>query len=329
MIAAQEAFDVVIAGGGAAGCVVAARLAESGSRSVLLLEAGPDLRANVPAEFRDGWRLAREFDWGYASEPDERGVVENLRRGKLLGGTSWVTRFALRGVPADYDDWVALGNAGWGFDDVLPYFRRLEDDVDFGDEPWHGDRGPMPVDRYLGVEPTETGAAGLEALEAAGFPTVEDHNRPGAVGAGRMPMTSRDGIRVTTADAYLPVGGEPPNLTIRPDAQVADVLFDGTRARGVRLVDGTVVEANRVVLSAGTYGTPPILHAVRHRPGRAPALRRDSRPGRSAGRRREPRRPRGDGRRLRRVAARPRRTRPPCRRHVPQRRSLERRGART
>lgn len=95
----MERFDVVIVGGGTAGCVVAARLSESGSRSVLLLEAGPDLRRSLPGEFRDGWRLAREFDWGYASEPDARGAIEDLRRGKLLGGTSWVTRFALRGSP--------------------------------------------------------------------------------------------------------------------------------------------------------------------------------------------------------------------------------------
>jgi choline dehydrogenase-like flavoprotein len=136
---------------GAAGCVVAARLAESPSRSVLLLEAGPDLRANVPAEIRDGWHITRDFDWGYASEPDRRGNVQNLWRNKLLGGTSWVTRFAPRGSVADYDEWATLGNAGWSSADVLPYFRRLEADADFGDEPWHSDRGPMPIRRYLNL----------------------------------------------------------------------------------------------------------------------------------------------------------------------------------
>jgi choline dehydrogenase len=141
-------FDVVIVGGGAAGSVVAARLSEDSSRSVLLLEAGPDLRADVPAEMRNGWTMTRDFDWGLTSESDERGVVENLRRGKLLGGTSWVTRFAVRGSPADYDEWGALGNPGWGFDEVLPYFNRLESDAEFGDEPWHGATGPIPVTRY-------------------------------------------------------------------------------------------------------------------------------------------------------------------------------------
>lgn len=188
---ANTVFDVVIVGGGAAGCVVAARLAESTAQSVLLLEAGPDRRAGLPDDIRDGWGISREgFDWGYTSEPDERGGVGNLWRTKLLGGTSWLTRFTPRGCPADYDEWTALGNAGWSFDDVLPYFIRLEADADFGDQPWHGDRGPMPSTRYHDLDYTEIGAAGLVALEATGFPIIEDHNRPGAVGAGRMPMNS-------------------------------------------------------------------------------------------------------------------------------------------
>ena len=258
-MAGTEEYHVIVVGGGAAGCVVAARLAETGSRSVLLLEAGPDLRASVPDALRDGWRLTPEFDWDYASEPDARGEVEDLRRGKLLGGTSWVTRFALRGSAADYDEWEAVGNDGWGFEDVLPYFKRLEADADFGDRPWHGDAGPMPISRYLNLDLTEIGAAGLQAFEAVGFPLVEDHNQPGAVGAGRMPLSSRAGTRVTTADAYLPVDGTPPNLSIRADTQVAEVVFEETRARGVRLVDGTVIEGDWVVLSAGTYGSPQIL----------------------------------------------------------------------
>jgi choline dehydrogenase len=259
LIAGKHAFDVVVVGGGSAGCVVAARLAETASRSVLLLEAGPDLRASVPEDLLDGWTLGGLPDWGFASEPDERGVVEGLRRGRLLGGTSWVTRFALRGSPADFDEWAALGNPGWGFEDVLPYFRRLESDAEFGDEPWHGDAGPIPVTRYPDLEPTEIGAATLEALEAVGFAAVEDHNRPGAVGAGRMPMSSRRGVRVTTADAYLPIGETPSNLTVRCESQVSDVVLEGDRATGVRVLDGTVVEAGRVILCAGTYASPAIL----------------------------------------------------------------------
>ena len=258
-MADHAAFDIVVVGGGAAGCVVAARLSESISGSVALLEAGPDLRADTPEGLHEGWQMVPDFDWGYVSEPDERGVGAALRRVKLLGGTSWVTRFAVRGSPADFDAWEALGNAGWGSDDVLPYFKRLETDIDFADRPWHGRDGPIPVDRYLQLEPTEVVAAAFDAMEATGFPPVEDHNRPGAVGVGRMPMSSRGGRRVTTADAYLPVGRTPPNLTIRPETEVANVLFDGNRATGVRLANGATVEAGHVVLAAGTYGSPAIL----------------------------------------------------------------------
>lgn len=149
----DEHFDVVVVGGGAAGCVMATRLSASGARSVLLLEA-PDRRTDLPDEIRDGWRLTRQFDWGYTSEPDEFGNIHDVRRVKLLGGTSWVTRFALRGSPADFDEWQTLGNPGWGFDDVLPYFKRLETDLDFGYEPWHGEQGPIPINRYCDLEGT-------------------------------------------------------------------------------------------------------------------------------------------------------------------------------
>jgi choline dehydrogenase len=255
----RQAWDFVVVGGGAAGCVVAARLAEAGSRSVLLLEAGPDLRSNLPEELRNGWTIERELhDWGYQSEP-HLGSPRPVRRKKLLGGTSWLTRFTPRGAPGDFNGWVELGNPGWGFEEVLPYFIRMETDLDFGSDPWHGDHGPMPSGRYLDQDHTPIVEAVLQALRSAGFPEAPDHNRPGAVGVGRMPMNTRSGVRVTTADAYLPFGATPSNLTIRSDAHVDQVLFDGLNARGVRLLDGSQVEAGWVVLCAGTYGTPAIL----------------------------------------------------------------------
>ena len=247
----------MVVGGGAAGCVVAARLAESGSRSVLLLEAGPDRRAAMPVALRDGWTIEREtFDWGYVSAGEP---PQPVRRKRVVGGTSWLTRFTPRGAPGDYDGWAALGLPGWGWRDVLPYFIKLERDVDFGDREWHGDRGPMPSARQLDLEFTDVTAGSVDALAAAGFPWIDDHNEPGAVGAGRMPMNVCDGRRITTADAYLPLGATPSNLTIRPDAVVDRVLFDGKTAVGVRLADGTIVEAGHVVLSAGVYGSPAIL----------------------------------------------------------------------
>lgn len=113
-------FDIGVVGGGTAVCVVARRLAESRAASVLLVEAGPDLRPRTPADLRDGWRLPTPPDWGFGSEPDALGATSKLRRGRLLGGISWFTRFAVRGAAADFDAWAARGNPGWSFDEVLP-----------------------------------------------------------------------------------------------------------------------------------------------------------------------------------------------------------------
>jgi len=262
-VARREAFDVTVVGGGAAGCVVARRLAESGDRTVLLLEAGPDLRADTPEVLRDGWGLptgpAWEWDWGYRAEPNAAGETPPLRRGRLLGGTSWLTRFAVRGAAADFDAWAAAGNPGWSFDEVLPVFRRLESDRDFGDRPWHGNEGPIPINRYPDPGRSPIHAAALRALDAAGFPEVEDHNERGAIGAGPMPMSTDDGRRVTTVDAYLPRSFEASGLTIRPDSLVASVEIEGGRATAVRLADGSRIEAGWIVLAGGVYGSPTLL----------------------------------------------------------------------
>ena len=249
-------------GGGAAGCVLARRLADSG-RSVLLLEAGPDLGLGVGPALLDGWRNPQgpdwTTDWGYESEPGADRNPMKLRRGKLLGGTSWLTRFAVRGHPVDFDAWAARGNPGWTFADVLPTFRRLEADADFGDEPWHGDAGPMRIDRYVALRRSAIHDAAVEAFGDLGFPTVADHNAPGAVGAGPMPMSTRGGRRLTTLQAYLPPEALPASLEIAAERQVDRVRIDGGRAVGVRLVDGAEIEAEAVILSAGTYASPAIL----------------------------------------------------------------------
>ena len=251
--------DIIVVGGGAAGCVVARRLVESTDASILLLEAGPDLRRDTPADHHDAWRLPTPPDWGLESEPNATGASTKLRRGRLLGGTSWFTRFAVRGAPADFDGWAEAGSPGWGFDDVLPAFRRIEADAEFGRDPWHGDLGPVPITRYPDLPRSPIHEAALEALTALGIPTVDDHNRPGATGVGPMPMNSRDGTRVTTADAYLAPDGQLADLAIRPDCEVDRLVMDAGRVTGVRLVDGTVIAADRVVLAAGTYGSPTIL----------------------------------------------------------------------
>ena len=216
---------------------------------------------------RLGWQPTRSFDWGYTSEPDEAGVTRALPRGRLLGGCSSTNAtFALRGSPADYDGWASSGNPGWSFSDVLPSFTRLERDLDFGDRPWHGSAGPVPIRRYRPGELSDVAAASLAGFAGMGITPVEDHNAPGAVGAGLLPVNCLDGIRLSAAHTYLPRPGDRPNLAIRCDCEVVDLVVERGRALGVRLTGGEIVHAGCVVLSRC-----PRLAAAPARSGIGPA----------------------------------------------------------
>lgn len=261
--------DVAIIGGGAAGCVLAARLSERPDRTVVLIEAGPDYPdpGALPEDLRSGRRSAGSHDWGLTDEQTGTAVA----RAKVVGGCSATNgTIALRGARADYDGWARAGNPGWSFADVLPLFRRIETDLDFGDgdgdadggesgAEWHGRTGPVPIRRYRPQELTPVNAAAYEALAEAGFPRIGDHNRPDVYGVGPAPVNTIGGVRMGAATTYLfPARGRP-NLSVLPDAHVDRVLLERGRATGVRLADGRTVRAGRVVLAAGTYGSPAVL----------------------------------------------------------------------
>jgi predicted dehydrogenase (TIGR03970 family) len=276
-------YDVVIVGGGAAGCVLASRLAADGNTSVLLLEAGPDYPdpahiAEAPDSIHN-WALRGTIT-------EEQGTI-HVAQGRVIGGGSSINGQAMqRGFPEDFDSWAALGNDQWAYDKILPYFRKSERDLDIQDNYCHGTDGPMPVRRrQTGPWPVIQQAFHTACTEA-GFGTTNDKNGLHPAGLGISPSNNIDGVRMSTAMTHLNPLRHHLNLTVRGRVFVRKIIIDGGRAVGVEAESGGKafrIDAGRVVLSSGAIRSPQLLMlsgigpedhlrefgitAVRHLPG--------------------------------------------------------------
>jgi predicted dehydrogenase (TIGR03970 family) len=262
-------YDVVIVGGGAAGSVLASRLAANGHTSVLLLEAGADYPdpAHLPEEIRFGHtRFAEapdsQHNWALRGTITEEQGQIHVAQGKVIGGGSSINGQAMqRGFPEDFDSWAALGNDEWSYDKILPYFRKSERDLDIQDE-CHGSDGPMPVRRRQSGSTPIIQQAFHAACVKAGFPTTNDTNGRHPAGLGVSPSNNIDGVRMSTAMTHLNPVRHYLNLTVRGGVFVRKILIKDGEAVGVEAESGGKVfdiEAGRVVLSAGAIRSPHLL----------------------------------------------------------------------
>ncbi|MEU9983166.1 GMC family oxidoreductase [Streptomyces sp. NPDC050856] len=287
MSQAAPEWDHVIVGGGSAGSVVASRLAARNGRRVLLLEAGGEQPAGQdPASnpLRDASKLVLDgFNWDYRANLRGSGRLDKLLRdgvrpeeqparalwqrfpyqlGKVVGGSSAVNgAVALRALPRDFEDWVALGNPDWSWEQVLPFYKEIENDPDFPGSR-HGDSGLIPIRRPRRENLHELDAAFWDECNRMGVADQPDLNSGADDGVGAVPSNAIDGERVDTATAYLTAAREYPNLEVRTDTRVTRVLFEGNRAIGVEVErDGhlATVRAANVTLCAGAIGTPAVL----------------------------------------------------------------------
>jgi choline dehydrogenase len=256
-------FDYIIVGAGSAGCVLANRLTENGRHKVLLIEAGGDDRniwIHIPLGYGKHFTNP-DVNWLYETEPEAechgRRVIQP--RGKVMGGSSSINGLMyVRGQAEDYDRWRQLGNAGWSHADVLPYFRKAEDQSRGADE-WHGEGGPLSVSD-LGDLPVCD--AFIEAAEQCGYRRNPDFNGARQEGFGYYQFTTRNGRRCSTAVGYLKPARRRANLTIVSRALAARILFEGKRAVGIEYLQGGArhsVRAGEVILAGGAFNSPQLM----------------------------------------------------------------------
>ncbi|HEY7618664.1 MAG TPA: GMC family oxidoreductase N-terminal domain-containing protein, partial [Solirubrobacteraceae bacterium] len=251
--------DYVVVGGGSAGCVVARRLLDGGAKVAVVEAGGPATNPAIHEPSRWPELSRSEVDWAHTTEPQETCAGRRLYwpRGRVLGGSGALNGMVyIRGHRLDYDGWAYHGCPGWGWDDVLPVFKALED-FDRGADDLHGAGGPLRImTRY---EPHPLLASMVAATVEAGVPFNDDHNGAELDGVGYSQLTIRDGVRQTAASAFLDPVAEHPNLTLYTGAPALRLRLDGARCTGVEIPDGVVEAGEEVVLSAGTIESPKLL----------------------------------------------------------------------
>ncbi len=266
----EREYDYVIVGAGSSGCVVASRLSEDPSCRVLLIEAGGTDRTRFCTKpgmvsiVHTVPQVKKRFDWGYYTHPQPNALERKIPyvRGKVLGGSSAINGMVfVRGNRKNYDDWAAGGCEGWGYDDVLPYFKQLET-FEGGDPSYRGGAGPIHVTTQTDVSPVST-ALRQAVADACKVPVLDDYNAGEQEGAAYFQQNAKDGLRYSTSEAYVLPARARDNFEVDIGAQVARVVFEGGRAAGVELIrDGQreVVRATtEVILSAGVIGSAQIL----------------------------------------------------------------------